>query len=174
MTSSKSLCARAQEKSRPRRFMTQVLAFAGLRVAAYLNCAALVAACVFLLVEGSGALTWDFIVDAPQKMMTEGGVFPCLVGTFLLAAGAIAIALPFGVACAVWLNEYSRDSFLKDVVRLSVANLAGVPSIVFGLFGLAFFVTALGFKVSLLSGVLTLAVLTLPIIINTTDRKSVV
>ena len=100
MTSSKSLCARAQEKSRPRRFMTQVLAFAGLRVAAYLNCAALVAACVFLLVEGSGALTWDFIVDAPQKMMTEGGVFPCLVGTFLLAAGAIAMALPFGVACA--------------------------------------------------------------------------
>ena len=80
--------------------MTQVLAFAGLRVAAYLNCAALVAACVFLLVEGSGALTWDFIVDAPQKMMTEGGVFPCLVGTFLLAAGAIAMALPFGVACA--------------------------------------------------------------------------
>lgn len=138
--------------------MTQVLAFAGLRVAAYLNCAALVAACVFLLVEGSGALTWDFIVDAPQKMMTEGGVFPCLVGTFLLAAGA------------VWLNEYSRDSFLKDVVRLSVANLAGVPSIVFGLFGLAFFVTALGFKVSLLSGVLTLAVLTLPIIINTTEE----
>lgn len=170
MTSSKSLCARAQEKSRSRRFMTQVLAFAGLRVAAYLNCAALVAACVFLLVEGSGALTWDFIVDAPQKMMTEGGVFPCLVGTFLLAAGAIAIALPFGVACAVWLNEYSRDSFLKDVVRLSVANLAGVPSIVFGLFGLAFFVTALGFKVSLLSGVLTLAVLTLPIIINTTEE----
>ena len=80
------------------------------------------------------------------------------------------MALPFGVACAVWLNEYSRDSFLKDVVRLSVANLAGVPSIVFGLFGLAFFVTALGFKVSLLSGVLTLAVLTLPIIINTTEE----
>lgn len=118
MTSSKSLCARAQEKSRPRRFMTQVLAFAGLRVAAYLNCAALVAACVFLLVEGSGALTWDFIVDAPQKMMTEGGVFPCLVGTFLLAAGAIAIALPFGVACAVWLNEYSRDSFLNCNARI--------------------------------------------------------
>ncbi len=170
MTSGKSLCARAQEKSRPRRFMTQVLAFTALRTAAFINCAALVAACVFLMVHGAGVLNWDFVLDSPRKMMTEGGVFPCLVGTFLLAAGAIAIALPFGVACAVWLNEYSRESTMKDIVRLSVANLAGVPSIVFGLFGLAFFVTSLGFKVSLLSGVLTLAVLTLPVIINTTEE----
>ena len=103
-------------------------------------------------------------------MMTSGGVFPCLVGTFLLAAGAIAIALPFGVACAVWLNEYGKQGPVVDIVRLSVANLAGVPSIVFGLFGLAFFVTALGFNVSLLSGILTLAVLTLPVIINTTEE----
>ena len=166
----KSLCARAQEKSRPRRWAAQVASYTALRVAAYVNCAALVTACVFLLVNGVGALNWDFVFDSPRKMMTEGGVFPCLVGTFLLAAGAIAIALPFGVACAVWLNEYGKDGTVKNIVRLSVANLAGVPSIVFGLFGLAFFVTALGFNVSLLSGILTLAVLTLPVIINTTEE----
>lgn len=150
--------------------MTQVCAFGALRVAAFINCAALVGACLFLLLHGAGALSWEFIWDSPRKMMTEGGVFPCLVGTMLLAAGAIALALPFGVACAVWLNEYSRPSTMKDIVRLSVANLAGVPSIVFGLFGLAFFVTALGFRVSLLSGILTLAVLTLPIIISSTEE----
>lgn len=166
----KSLCARAQEKSRSRRWATQVASFAALRIAAYVNCAALVTACVFLLINGVGALSWDFVFDAPRKMMTEGGVFPCLVGTFLLAAGAIAIALPFGVACAVWLNEYGKQGTITNIVRLSVANLAGVPSIVFGLFGLAFFVTALGFNVSLLSGILTLAVLTLPVIINTTEE----
>lgn len=109
----KSLCARAQEKSRPKRFAEQLIAFGGLRIAAFINCAALVTACVFLLINGAGALNWEFVFDAPRKMMTEGGVWPCLVGTFLLAAGAIAIALPFGVACAVWLNEYSKDGALK-------------------------------------------------------------
>ena len=165
-----SICAQAQQASRSRRMLAQFTSFAMLRTAAFVNCAALVTACVFLLINGAGALDWQFLLDSPRKMMTEGGVFPCLVGTFLLAGGAIAIALPFGVACAVWLNEYSGQSAVTDLVRLSVANLAGVPSIVFGLFGLAFFVTALGFNVSLLAGILTLAVLTLPVIINTTEE----
>ena len=166
----KSLCARAQEKSRVRRMITQIVSYGVLRSAAVINCAALVLACAFLWVNGIGAISWNFLFESPQNMMTSGGVFPCLVGTFLLAAGAIAIALPFGVACAVWLNEYGKKGFVTDMVRLSVANLAGVPSIVFGLFGLAFFVTAMGLKVSLLSGILTLAVLTLPVIINTTEE----
>ena len=165
-----SICAQAQQASRSRRMLAQFTSFAMLRTAAFVNCAALVTACVFLLINGAGALDWQFLLDSPRKMMTEGGVFPCLVGTFLLAGGAIAIALPFGVACAVWLNEYSGQNAVTDLVRLSVANLAGVPSIVFGLFGLAFFVTALGFNVSLLAGILTLAVLTLPVIINTTEE----
>lgn len=166
----KSLCAQAQEKSRVRRAIAQIVSYGVLRSAAFINCAALVIACAFLWVNGIGAISWDFVFDSPKDMMTSGGVFPCLIGTFLLAAGAIAIALPFGVACAVWLNEYGKKGALTDTVRLSVANLAGVPSIVFGLFGLAFFVTAMGLKVSLLSGILTLAVLTLPVIINTTEE----
>lgn len=102
-------------------------------------------------------------------MMSEGGIWPCLVGTFLLAAGALVIALPLGVVSAVYLNEYNLDSPLMTIIRLSVANLAGVPSIIFGLFGLTFFVVFCDFGVSLLSGILTLAVLSLPIIINTTE-----
>lgn len=167
MNQQQSICSQAREKTRAKRAATQVFSFFTLRAAAFVNCAALVIACVFLFVNGIGALDIEFVLDSPREMMTSGGVFPCLVGTFLLAAGAIAIALPFGVACAVWLNEYGKQGPVVDIVRLSVANLAGVPSIVFGL---AFFVTALGFNVSLLSGILTLAVLTLPVIINTTEE----
>ncbi|MGN1209227.1 MAG: phosphate ABC transporter permease PstA [Duodenibacillus sp.] len=168
--SDNSAYARALFKHRRSRTFRQTLAFGSLRLAAFVNCAALVTACLFLLMHGAQALSWEFIFDSPKSMMTEGRIFPCLIGTFLLAAGAIVVALPLGVGCAVWLNEYGRSGPVKDLIRLSVANLAGVPSIVFGLFGLAFFVTALGFKVSLLSGVLTLAVLTLPVIINTTEE----
>lgn len=170
MNQQKSICSQAREKTRAKRAATQTLSYLTLRSAAFINCAALMIACVFLFVNGIGVIGLDFVFESPREMMTSGGVFPCLIGTFLLAAGAIAIALPFGVACAVWLNEYGKQGPIVDIVRLSVANLAGVPSIVFGLFGLAFFVTALGFNVSLLSGVLTLAVLTLPVIINTTEE----
>ncbi|MBQ8828894.1 MAG: phosphate ABC transporter permease PstA, partial [Burkholderiaceae bacterium] len=112
----------------------------------------------------------SFLTESPRNMMTEGGIWPCIVGTFLLAFGAMCIALPFGVGCAIWLHEYAKDGVLKNTIRLAVANLAGVPSIVFGLFGLAFFVTLCGFGISVLSGILTLAVLTLPIIINTVEE----
>ena len=115
------------------------------------------------------AMTWEFFTEAPRNMMSEGGIWPCIVGTFLLAAGALVIALPLGVMSAVFLNEYNLDSPVITVIRLSIANLAGVPSIIFGLFGLTFFVVFCGFGVSLLSGILTLAVLSLPIIINTTE-----
>ena len=155
MNQQQSICSQAREKTRAKRAATQVFSFFTLRAAAFVNCAALVIACVFLFVNGIGALDIEFVLDSPREMMTSGGVFPCLVGTFLLAAGAIAIALPFGVACAVWLNEYGKQGPVVDIVRL---------------FGLAFFVTALGFNVSLLSGILTLAVLTLPVIINTTEE----
>ncbi len=102
-------------------------------------------------------------------MMTKGGVWPCIVGTFFLAVGATVIALPLGVATAVYLTEYGGSGRFVSGVRLAVSNLSGVPSVIFGLFGLTFFVTLCGFGVSLLSGILTLAVLALPIVINTTE-----
>lgn len=145
--------------------------FGLLRGAAGINIAALLGVCGFLAVQGFPALSWEFLTESPQKMMTEGGIWPCIVGTFLLATGAMLIAFPLGVTSAIYLNEYAGRSRMAKYIRLGINNLAGVPSVVFGLFGLAFFVTFLGLGVSILSGVLTLAVLTLPVIISTAEES---
>ena len=118
MNQQQSICSQAREKTRAKRAATQVFSFLTLRAAAFVNCAALVIACVFLFVNGIGALNIDFVLDSPREMMTSGGVFPCLVGTFLLAAGAIA--LPFGVACAVWLNEYGKQGPAVSYTHLTL------------------------------------------------------
>ena len=148
---------------------TGTVGFMVMRLAALACVASLVLMLGMILVSALPALSWTFLTDIPRNMMSEGGIWPCLVGTFLLAAGALVIALPLGVVSAVYLNEYNLDSPMITVIRLSIANLAGVPSIIFGLFGLTFFVVFCGFGVSLLSGILTLAVLSLPIIINSTE-----
>ena len=140
--------------SRQRR---ETMMFGLLRVAAGINILALVGVCVFLLWNGSPAISWEFLTEPPRRMMTAGGVWPCIVGTFLLAFGAMLIAFPLGVASAVYLHEYGGKGRYTRYLRLGISNLAGVPSVVFGLFGLAFFVTFLGMGVSLLAGVLTLA-----------------
>ncbi|MFQ9367079.1 MAG: phosphate ABC transporter, permease protein PstA, partial [Bilophila wadsworthia] len=124
--------------------------FGLLRVAAGINILALVGVCVFLLWNGSPAISWEFLTEPPRRMMTAGGVWPCIVGTFLLAFGAMLIAFPLGVASAVYLHEYGGKGRYTRYLRLGISNLAGVPSVVFGLFGLAFFVTFLGMGVSLL------------------------
>lgn len=146
-----------------------IAGFAAMRLAAAASVLALFGVLGVLIVNAWPVLGWDFLTQPPRDMMTAGGVFPCIVGTALLALGALFFALPLGVASAVYLNEYGRDTPAVVLLRLSIANLAGVPSIVFGLFGLTFFSVFCGFGVSLLSGILTLAVLSLPIIINTTE-----
>lgn len=155
--------------NRTSRSITEHMGFGFMRAAAIINIGSLLAIIGLIVVEALPGLSWEFLTEAPRNMMTEGGIWPCLVGTFLLAAGALVIALPLGVMSAVYLHEYAKDSAWVTLTRLSIANLAGVPSIVFGLFGLTFFVVFCGFGVSLLSGILTLAVLSLPIIINTTE-----
>ncbi len=144
--------------------------FGVLRLAAFINVSALIIVCVFLAVQGIPALSWEFLTEAPRNMMTEGGIWPCILGTFLLALGSLIIAFPLGVASAIYLHEYAGRTKFARYIRLGVNNLAGVPSVVFGLFGLAFFVTFLGMGVSLLAGILTLAVLTLPVIIGTAEE----
>ena len=124
----------------------------------------------FLLVRGAPALSWEFITAFPRRGMTEGGIFPALVGTLYLVVGTAIIAVPLGVGAAVYLSEYARRGTWVRIVRLGVNSLAGVPSIVFGLFGLAFFVKALGIGVSLLSGVLTLGLLVLPVVIRAAEE----
>lgn len=154
----------------PRRHLTEAAMFGLLRLVAAANVLILLGICVFLLVQGLPALSWEFLSEPPRKMMTEGGILPCIIGTAILSLGALLLAFPLGVLSAVYLHEYAAKSRLAGYVRLGVNNLAGVPSVVFGLFGLSFFVTFCGFGVSILSGVLTLAVLTLPVIINTAEE----
>lgn len=158
------------ETSPARRLLVQSLMFGLLRGTAAINVLALVGICIFLVVQGLPALNWTFLTEPPRNMMTEGGIFPCIMGTALLALGSLCISFPLGVASAVYLHEYAGRSRFAVWVRLGVNNLAGVPSVIFGLFGLSFFVTFCGLGVSLLSGILTLAVLTLPVIISTAEE----
>ena len=141
-----------------------------LRLAAIINIGALCVVCIFLVWNGASSLSWGFLTEAPRNAMTEGGIWPCIVGTVLLASGALAVSFPLGVASAVYLHEYSQNSRFSSYIRLGVNNLAGVPSIVFGLFGMSFFAIGCGFGISLLSGILTLAVLTLPVVISTAEE----
>ena len=119
----------------------------------------------FIGVRGGRVITWEFLTEVPREAMTAGGVAPAIVGTVFLTVGAILCALPLGIACALYLTEYSPRSFVVNIIRIAISNLAGVPSVVFGLFGLSVFVKFFGFGVSILSGSLTLGILVLPGII---------
>ncbi len=126
---------------------------------------------VIIVQKGAPAINWQFLTDIPRQGMRSGGIFPAIVGTVYLVLGAIIFALPVGLMAAIYLSEYAKENFLTRVIRLAIVNLAGVPSVVYGLFGLALFVVFCKFGVSILSGSLTLAIMILPIII-TTSREA--
>ena len=154
----------------PGRRWTQLGAFGLFRLAALINGLALLIILAFLLWNGWRAINWSFLTQVPTDSMTKGGIFPCILGTFLLSFGAMMVAFPWGVASAIYLHEYARPGTMLRVIRLGINNLAGVPSIVFGLFGLAFFVIWCNLRVSVLSGALTLGALILPVIIGTAEE----
>jgi len=124
----------------------------------------------FISTRGFKVISWEFLTQGPRMSMTQGGVLPAIIGTFYLTLGAIFFALPLGLACAIYLCEYSPKSFVVNLIRISINNLAGVPSVVFGLFGLAVFVNFFKFGVSILSGSLTLGILALPLIISASQE----
>ena len=113
----------------------------------------------FITARGISVISWEFLTEVPRRAMTKGGVAPAIVGTFYLTVGAMSFALPLGLACAIYLCEYSPAGSIVNIIRLSINNLAGVPSVVFGLFGFAVFVKVFGFGVSILSGSLTLGIM---------------
>lgn len=121
-----------------------------------------------IISKGWTAITWNFLFTMPSNGMRSGGIFPAIIGTFYLVAGALAFSLPIGVMAAIYLNEYARDNMLTRIINLAIINLAGVSSVVFGLFGLSLFVVFCRFGVSILSGSLTLGIMTIPVIITTT------
>ena len=123
-----------------------------------------------IIVRGLGAVNWRFLTTMPRDGMKAGGILPAIVGTLLLAAGTALAAIPVGVGGAIYLSEYARDTWLTRAIRLSIVNLAGIPSVVYGLFGLALFVLFLNLGTSILAGSLTLAIMTLPVIISTSEE----
>ncbi len=126
---------------------------------------------VYLLIkEGLPAINWTFLSQPPVNMMRDGGILPAIVGTVCLIIGTVIFALPLGVLAAVYLSEYARPGALTRLIRLAIVNLAGVPSVVYGLFGLGVFVMLLRFGASILSGSLTLAIMTLPVVITASEE----
>jgi phosphate transport system permease protein len=123
-----------------------------------------------IVVKGIGAISWEFITAMPRGGMKEGGILPAIVGTILLTLGTAIAAVPVGVGGAIYLSEYAKDTKLTRAIRLAIVNLAGIPSIVYGLFGLGMFVLFLRFGTSILAGSLTLAIMTLPVIISTGEE----
>lgn len=124
----------------------------------------------FLVVKGAGVISWEFLTEAPTDGMTGGGIFPAIVGTLCLVAGSMIFAFPIGVMSGIYINEYAGNNWLVKFIRIMTNNLSSIPSIVFGLFGMALFVTTMGFGDSILAGSLTLGLLALPIVIRTTEE----
>ncbi len=162
---------RSGVKGLNRRRRIQGFWFQLFRAAAAVNGLALLVVVYFLVSNGWRAINWTFLTQPPMDSMTRGGILPCIVGTACLGIGAILIALPIGVASAVYLHEYARPGRVIRIIRLGISNLAGVPSVVFGLFGLAFFVVYLDMGVSILAGALTLAAMSLPVIIGSAEES---
>lgn len=138
-------------------------------------CTLIVLAFIFIVLfdifwKGFGVLSWDFIFNIPRKGMTEGGIYPALAGTVMVTIITAVFSIPVGVAAAVYLNEYAKENTLTKILRASIRNLAGVPSIIYGLFGVALFVEALHLGSSVVSSGLTLGLMTLPYIITSTEE----
>lgn len=148
----------------------QILAFNLFKIVSFLVVAILVVILAFIMIRGLKVLNWTFISAMPKEGMTEGGILPAIIGTLCLVAGSMVFAFPVGVLSAIYLNEYLNENLLKRFLRTMTNNLAGIPSIVFGLFGMALFVDTLKFGDSIIAGSLTLGIMALPVIIRTTEE----
>jgi phosphate transport system permease protein len=153
-----------------KRKQVQKLGFAFVTLCMTVTVLFMVAIIFFITLKGVKVISWEFLTMPPHNAMTQGGVAPAIVGSFYLTIAAICFSFPFGVACAIYLSEYSPKSWVVNIIRISINNLAGVPSVVFGLFGLAVFVKFFNFGVSILAGGLTLGILVLPIIISSSQE----
>ena len=152
------------------RELTQRLGFSLLTLMALLTVIPIIGIVIYIALKGGSAISWEFLSGFPSGGMREGGILPAIIGTFYLTLGTAIFSVPLGVSAAIYLAEYASENRLTRLIRISIINLAGIPSVVYGLFGLGLFVFFLRFGTSLLSASLTLSIMTLPVIISTSEE----
>ena len=148
----------------------QKIAFTLLGIASTIVIVPVIVIFAILIQKGFPAINWEFLTAMPRMGMRAGGIFPAIMGTLYLVTGTIIVALPLGVLAAIYLVEYARQNFLTRMIEVAIVNLAGVPSVVYGLFGMGLFVIYLKLGVSIIAGALTLAIMILPVIITSTKE----
>ncbi len=153
-----------------RKRVSQTVMFFLFRLMSYVVVGILFFIIGFIVVKGIGVINWEFLTTAPEDGMTKGGIFPAIVGTFYLVVGSMLVAFPIGVMSGIYMSEYASNKHIKRIIRVMTNNLGGIPSIVFGLFGMALFVNRLNFGDSIIAGSFTLGLLALPLIIRVTEE----
>jgi len=153
------------------RNLSQRIGFGFISFMAAITVIPIIAVIVYIISEGGSAISWQFITDFPRDGMRQGGILPAIIGTFYLTLGTAIFSVPLGVAAAIYLSEYAPENWLTRIIRIAIINLAGIPSVVYGLFGLGLFVLFLNFGTSILSASLTLSIMTLPVIISTAEES---
>lgn len=152
------------------RHLTQRLGFSLLTLVALFTVLPILAVFIYIIAQGAPAISWEFLTAMPRDGMRQGGILPAIVGTFYLTLGTAIFSVPLGIAAAIYLAEYAKENWLTRLIRIAIINLAGIPSVVYGLFGLGLFVFFLKFGTSLLSASLTLSIMTLPVIISASEE----
>ncbi len=148
----------------------QRLGFSLLTLMTFLTVIPIIGVVIYIIYLGLPAINLEFLTGFPREGMREGGILPAIIGTFYLTLGTATFAVPLGIGSAIYLSEYAPDNKATQLIRIAIINLAGIPSVVYGLFGLGLFVLFLGFGTSILAGSLTLSIMTLPVIISTTEE----
>ena len=152
------------------RHTVQRLGYGFITLMALVTVLPIVGTVIFILFKGGSAISWEFITGFPHDGMRAGGILPAIIGTLYLTVGTAIFSVPLGIAAAIYLSEYAKDTQLTRLIRLAIINLAGIPSVVYGLFGLGLFVLFLQFGTSILAASLTLSIMTLPVIISTAEE----
>ena len=152
------------------RYTTQRIVFGLFTATTLLTVIPIIGVVGYILWQGAPAFSWEFLTAMPRDGMRAGGIWPALIGTFYLTLGTAIFAVPLGIGAAIYLSEYAADNSWTRLIRLAIINLAGIPSVVYGLFGLGLFVLFLNFGTSILAGSLTLSIMTLPVIISTAEE----
>jgi len=149
---------------------TQVLGYNLLRIIAFLTALPVFGVFIYILIKGAGTISWEFLTAMPRNGMRAGGILPAIIGTVYLTIGTAIFSVPLGLAAGIYIAEYAPDNRITRLIRIAIINLAGIPSVVYGLFGLGLFVLFLNFGTSILASSLTLAIMTLPVVISTTEE----